>query len=153
MAPVRSDDDAKLAAHAECRQLDALAELIRVSWGADEPSFQRIYNARFMPDGPIEQWRAFDELQKRTTSPENAVQLWESFQLDDVTETARSLRVPTLILHARHERLHPYENAEQLKDLIEGSQLSALASNNHILQEDEPAFAEFLATVDDFLTR
>ena len=138
---------------AECRQLDALADLIRGSWGADEPSFQRIYNARFMPDGPIEQWRAFDELQKRTASPENAVQLWESFQLDDVTETARSLRVPTLILHARNERLHPYENAEQLKVLIKGSQLTALASNNHILQEGEPAFAEFLAAVDDFLTR
>jgi DNA-binding SARP family transcriptional activator/pimeloyl-ACP methyl ester carboxylesterase len=142
----------KARSDADHRQLDALAELMRTSWGADEPSFQRVYNARFMPDGPIEQWRAFDELQKRTAPPENAVRLWESTELNDVTEAARALRVPTLILHARNERLRPYEDAERLATLIEGSRLMPLESNNHILQEGEPAFAQFLAAVEGFLT-
>jgi DNA-binding SARP family transcriptional activator/pimeloyl-ACP methyl ester carboxylesterase len=143
----------KARSDADHRQLDALAELMRVSWGADEPSFQRVYNARFMPDGPIEQWRAFDELQKRTAPPQNAARLWESMQLVDVTVDARSLRVPTLILHSRDERLRPYPDAERLASLIAGSRLVALESNNHILQEGEPAFARFLATMDSFLER
>jgi pimeloyl-ACP methyl ester carboxylesterase/DNA-binding SARP family transcriptional activator len=141
----------KARSDADHRQLDALAELMRGSWGTDEPSFQRIYNARFMPDGPIEQWRAFDELQKRTAPAHNAVRLWESMQAVDVTDDARSLRVPTLILHARHERLRPYADAEQLAVLIPGSRLVAFESNNHILQQSEPAFAQFLAEVDGFL--
>jgi DNA-binding SARP family transcriptional activator/pimeloyl-ACP methyl ester carboxylesterase len=141
----------KARAEADHRELDALAELMRVSWGGDEPGFQRVYNARFMPDGPLEQWRAFDELQKRTAPPENAVRLWQSFHLNDVTDAARTLRLPTLIVHARDERLRPYADAEQLATLIEGSRLVPLESNNHILQEGERAFARFLDEVERFL--
>ncbi len=143
----------KARSDADHRQLDALAELMRGSWGADEPSFQRVYNARFMPDGPIEQWRAFDELQKRTAPPQNAVRLWESMQLVDASDDARSLRVPTLILHARDERLRPFADAERLATLIADSRFVPLESNNHILQQDEPAFAQFLAEVDGFLAQ
>jgi pimeloyl-ACP methyl ester carboxylesterase/DNA-binding SARP family transcriptional activator len=141
----------KAETDAQHRELDALAELMRVSWGADEPGFQRVYNARFMPEGPLEQWRAFDELQKKTASPENAVRLWQSFQLNDVTDAARSLSIPTLILHARDERLRPFADAEQLAELIEGSRLVPLDSPNHILQAGEPAFAEFLDELERFL--
>ena len=136
---------------AELRELDALAELMRVSWGAEEPGFQRVYDARFLPDGPLERWRAFDELQQRTTSPENAVRLWTSFQTMDTTEEARSLRLPTLILHARDERLRPFADAEELAALIPGSRLVPLVSRNHILQADEPAFGRFLEEAEAFL--
>jgi hypothetical protein len=71
-----------------------------------------VYNARFMPDGPIEQWRAFDELQKRTAPPENAVRLWESTELNNVTEAARARRVPTLILHL-DQHLRPEHRASR----------------------------------------
>ena len=60
----------KARTEADHRELDALAELMRVSWGGEEPGFQRVYNSRFLHDGPLEQWRAFDELQKRTAPPE-----------------------------------------------------------------------------------
>jgi pimeloyl-ACP methyl ester carboxylesterase len=135
----------------EHRELDALGELMRISWGADEPAFQRVYNARFMPEGPLDQWRAFDALQQKTASPANAVKLWQSFLLYDVTKEARSLDVPTLILHARDERLRPFADAEQLAELIPGCRLMALDSVNHILQADEPAFGRFLDEIDRFL--
>jgi pimeloyl-ACP methyl ester carboxylesterase len=135
----------------QLRELDALAELMRVSWGAEEPAFQRVYDARFLPDGPIERWRAFDELQKKTASPQNAARLWESFGSFDVTDEARSLRVPTLILHGRDERLRPFADAEQLAQLIEGSRLVPLDSRNHILQAEERAFSRFIEEVDGFL--
>src|SRR5205085_133012 len=60
-------------------ELAALGQLIRLSWGSDEPGFRQIYDARFLPDGPLELWRAFDQLQRRSTSPENAYQLWRAF--------------------------------------------------------------------------
>ena len=143
----------KARTDADDRQLDALAELMRVSWGGDEPVFQRVYNARFIPDGPLEMWRAFDELQKRTAPPKNAVRLWQSFQFNDATDAALTLRLPTLIVHAREEQLRPYADAEQLATLIEGSRLVPLESNNHILQEGEPAFARLLDEVDRFLAQ
>ena len=83
----------------ERRTLAALGELIRISWGSEEPGFRQVYDARFLPDGPLELWRAFDELQRRSTSPENAYQLWRAFGDLDASEAARGLDVPTLILH------------------------------------------------------
>ena len=59
--------------------------------------------------------------------------------------------VPTLILHARDERLRPFADAEELADLVPGSRLVALDSRNHILQAEEPAFGRFLDEVEAFL--
>jgi hypothetical protein len=41
--------------------------------GRDEPAFRRVLAMQFMPEGTVEQWDAFDELQRVTTSPGNAV--------------------------------------------------------------------------------
>jgi DNA-binding SARP family transcriptional activator/pimeloyl-ACP methyl ester carboxylesterase len=142
---------AKARTPAELEALDGLIALMRASWGADQPLFHTLYNGMFMPDAPIEQWRAFDELQKKTASPDNAARLWEAFQRNDVVEEAKALDLPTLILHARSERARPYADAEALANLIRGSRLVALESNNHILQEHEPAFAQFLDEVDRYL--
>jgi hypothetical protein len=40
------------------RELAALGQLIRVSGGSDEPRFRQVYDAKFMPDGPLETWRS-----------------------------------------------------------------------------------------------
>jgi hypothetical protein len=52
-------------------------------------------------------WRAFDELQRRSTSAENAYRLWGAFGHLDASEAARSLDLPTLILHSRGDRRSP----------------------------------------------
>lgn len=135
----------------ERRELAALTELLRTSWGSDKPGWRSIYNARFMPDGPLELWRAFDELQRRSTSAENAVRLWKAFAHLDVTEEARRLDVPTLILHARDDAVWSFREAEELAALVPGSRLVPLDSNNHILQDHEPAFARFVDEVERFL--
>jgi pimeloyl-ACP methyl ester carboxylesterase len=135
----------------ERRELSALTELLRMSWGSDKPGFRSVFNARFMPDGPLEQWRAFDELQRRSTSTENAVQLWKAFADLDVRDEARHLEIPTLILHARNDAVWRFAEAEELARLVRGSRLVPLESNNHILQEHEPAFAHFLDEVERFL--
>jgi pimeloyl-ACP methyl ester carboxylesterase len=64
------------AGQTERRWRVALGELIRLSWGSDQPGFMQVYDAKFLPDGPLDLWRAFDTLQHRSTSAENAYQLW-----------------------------------------------------------------------------
>lgn len=132
-------------------ELAALGQLIRLSWGSDQPGFRQIYDARFLPDGPLETWRAFDQLQRRSTSPENAYQLWRAFGRLDASEAARSLDVPTLLLHSREDLVWSFEEAEELHAMIRGSRLVPLDSRNHILRTDEPAFDHLLAEVRRFL--
>lgn len=146
-----ASDTWRRASPTERRSLVALGELIRLSWGSDQPGFMQVYDAKFLPDGPLDLWRAFDTLQRRSTSAENAYQLWRAFGYLDAAEAARNLNVPTLILHCRRDQVWSFSEAEALNALVAGSRLVALDSSNHILQADEPAFARFVQEVRAFL--
>jgi DNA-binding SARP family transcriptional activator/alpha-beta hydrolase superfamily lysophospholipase len=142
----------KAATPAARGEIRALADLMRTSWGQDRPGFRQVYNARFLPDGPIDLWHAFDELQKHTASPENAYRLYTAWSEIDVTDIATQVHVPTLILHSRHELLRPYEeDALALAEAMPHARLVPLESRNHILQEHEPAFAQFVEEIELFL--
>lgn len=133
------------------RELTALGELIKTSWGSDRAGFRQVYDAKFLPDGPLETWRAFDELQRRSASARNAYRLWRSFGTLDCAVEARRLDVPTLILHSTDDQVWAFDEAEELHSMVAGSRLVGLPSRNHILQADEPAFATFIDEVERFL--
>jgi len=56
------------------------------------------------------------------------------------------------VLHARDEIRVPGEQARVLAALIPGARFKLLASRNHLLREDEPAWSEFLDDVEQFLS-
>ena len=69
----------------------------------------------------------------------------------DVTEAATRVQAPTLVLHARDELRVPMDQGRRLASLIPGARFVPLASRNHLLRADEPAWSEFLREVDEFL--
>jgi hypothetical protein len=62
-------------------------------------AFRQVFAAQFLPDGTRADWAAFDQLQRRTTSPENAVRFLEEFGRIDVRDEAGQVFCPALILH------------------------------------------------------
>ena len=126
-------------------------DLARVGWGRDDPAFRQVFAAQFLPDGSRSDWADFDQLQRRTTSPENAVRFLTEFAAIDVREAARQVSCPTLILHSRNDHRVPMQFGEELAELISGSRLVALASNNHLLTAAEPAWQVFCDEVRQFL--
>ena len=136
---------------AERREAALDIELARVGWRRDDTVFRQVFTSQFLPDGPAELWQAFDELQRGTTSAENAGRFLEAFAHLDVADLAPKVRCPTLILHGRGDRRVPLWCARQLATLIPDSRLVTLGTNNHILTSGEPAWAELLDELDDFL--
>lgn len=126
-------------------------ELARVGWGRDDPAFRQVFAAQFIPDGTRADWAAFDQLQRRTTSPENAVRFLEEFGRIDVRDLAREVSCPTLIMHSRDDHRVPLRYGEELASLIPDSRLVALSSNNHLLTATESAWQVFRAEIDEFL--
>jgi pimeloyl-ACP methyl ester carboxylesterase/DNA-binding winged helix-turn-helix (wHTH) protein len=140
------------AVDAEERRAAALdLDLARVGWGRDDPAFRQVFAAQFLPDGTRADWEAFDHLQRRTTSSENAVRFLEEFARIDVRELAESVCCPTLIMHARDDHRVPMRYGEELAALIPDSRLVALSSNNHLLTETEPAWQVFCDELGAFL--
>jgi pimeloyl-ACP methyl ester carboxylesterase/DNA-binding SARP family transcriptional activator len=128
-----------------------LLDLMRLGWGQDNPAFRQTFTTLFMPDATLGQMRWFNELQRRTTSPQNAVRFEEAFYGIDVAELARRVTTPTLILHARGDAMIPFEEGRRLATLIPDSGFVPLEGRNHILLETEPAWARFVEEVRGFI--
>jgi pimeloyl-ACP methyl ester carboxylesterase/DNA-binding winged helix-turn-helix (wHTH) protein len=135
----------------EERQAALDLELARVGWGSDDPSFRQVFTSQFLPDGTREEWDDLNELQRLSTSPENAVRFLETFARVDITAQAREVACPTLVMHARDDHRVPAECARELAALIPSSRLAILPGRNHILTRTEPAWPLFLSELDRFL--
>jgi pimeloyl-ACP methyl ester carboxylesterase/DNA-binding winged helix-turn-helix (wHTH) protein len=130
---------------------EARIDVVRLGWGRPDPTYRHIFVARFLPDATQDQLRSFDELQRRSTSPENAWRFVDEFANIDVTDLAPKLTVPTLIMCSRREPDNAFEQSRLLAALIPGSRLVPLDSCNHLLPERDPAWKHFLAEIDRFL--
>ena len=112
-------------------------------WGSDNPAFRQVFTSRFIPDGTDEQLRWFNDLCRKTTSPEFAGTLLRSRAETDVTGVLKDIRTPTLVVHARDDAVVPLSEGRLLASEIRGAQFVELDSRNHVLLEHEPAWARF----------
>jgi len=128
-----------------------LQGLLRQGWGRDTPAFRQVFTTLFMPGASAEQARWFNELQRVSASPENAYRITEAIADADVTPLLASIRAPTLVLHATQDAMVGLEEGRLLAAGIPGARFVSLESQNHLLLDDEPAFARFLAEVRAFL--
>jgi pimeloyl-ACP methyl ester carboxylesterase len=135
----------------ERREAEMQAELIRIGWGRDDPSFRLYFSSTFMPDADPQLWSDFAALMRRTTSAANALRLNNVSVTMDVRDAATKVTVPTLILHGRNEVRIPFSQGREYAARIKGSRLVPLDTRNHLMQPDEPAWAQFLRELDLFL--
>jgi pimeloyl-ACP methyl ester carboxylesterase/DNA-binding CsgD family transcriptional regulator len=135
----------------QTEQARVLGELIRVGWGGTVPAFRQVFSSIYIPSAGEEQKRWYDELQQVSSSGEMAARIWRSRSDIDVTETARRVTQPSLVIHAREDRAVPYEEGRRLAALLPDARFVTLESDNHVLQEEEPAWSAFLAEVRAFL--
>ncbi|ORB83556.1 hypothetical protein B1987_06670 [Mycobacterium kansasii] len=93
----------------------------------------------------------FDELQRSSCSGEHAARSRAVRYGVDVSELARTITVPTLVLHGRDDAVVAFDEGRKLASLIPGATFVPLGSANHILLQDEPAWNEFRAQLRGFL--
>ena len=128
-----------------------LIDLMRVGWGGAVPAFRQVFSSFFIPGAGEEQRRWYDDMQQVSSSGEMAARLWLSNAELDISDTARKASQPALVLHARGDLAVPYEEGRRLASLLPDARFVTLESDNHILQDGEPAWDAFLAEVRAFL--
>ena len=132
------------------RMYRAMIDLVRHGWGSDNPTFRQVFTSRFIPGGTDEQLGWFNEICRRTTSPEIAARLLELRAEIDITDLLSEVKTPTLILHSRNDDVVPLSEGHVLAAGIPGAEFVELDSRNHVLLESEPAWSRFQAEVLDF---
>ena len=133
------------------REAEALLALVRLGWGRDNPAFRQVFTNQFIPGGTPEQHRWWTDLERRTASPEVAAAILSAFYRIDVTDKARALDLPVLVMHARGDARVPFDEGRLLAALIPGARFVPLESDNHVLLDDEPAWRLFLSELWGFL--
>jgi len=122
----------------------AQIQLTRMGWGRDNPAYRQMFTSQFIPEATPEQARWFNELQRNSTSPENAAQFQTEFGKIDVQDLLPQVRVPTIVFHAQGDKVVPFEAGRRVAAGIPGARFVPLDGENHILLGDEPAWPRFL---------
>ena len=130
----------------------ALTSLLRLGWGLNNPAFCRTFTCRFIPEATPEHEKWFDELQRVSTSPENAARLMERGDELDVRPLLSQVKCPTLVIHCDRDQAVAAEAGRQLAAGIPGARYVSLPSANHLMLEEEPAWSMFLEELGLFLT-
>jgi pimeloyl-ACP methyl ester carboxylesterase/DNA-binding CsgD family transcriptional regulator len=132
-------------------EAETMIKLAELGWGRDNPAFRHFFTVRYIPDGTAEQQRWFNELERVSASPENAVRFMNVLFRIDVTDLARMVSCPTLVLHSTREEVVPFDEGRLLASLIPQARFVPLESRNHLLLEHEPAWPRWLDEVRAFL--
>lgn len=135
----------------ERERREAVMTLTRLGWGTNNSAYRHIFSQTFMPDGTPEELAWFDEFQRQTTSPENAVRFQDAFGDIDVRHLLGSVRAPTLVLHARHDERITLKQGRELAIGIPGARFVPLESRSHIILGHEPAWAVCMGEIERFL--
>jgi class 3 adenylate cyclase/pimeloyl-ACP methyl ester carboxylesterase len=141
----------KRGSSAQTQMDEALISAIESGWGQENPAFRQLFTSLFVPGGSVEQMMWFNELQRRTTTPGNAVRIRRVQNDIDVVEEASKVASPTLVLHVRDDAIVPFEEGRRLAASIPSARFVALDGRNHLFLEHEPAARRFHEEVRKFL--
>jgi DNA-binding NarL/FixJ family response regulator len=125
--------------------------MTKLGWGDENHAFLQAWASQFQPGGTLEHLRSWSEQQRAATSSEMAVRLIEIGWNIDVTQAARRISCPVLVVQADRDRVVPIEEARLLAGLIPDCRFVQLDSENHMPLADEPAWPRLLTEVHSFL--
>ena len=137
---------------ADRERFAAMKTLMKLGWGADDPTFRQLFTASMLQDATKEQIDAFNELQRLSASAESAVRYMETVSEFDVRPLLKQVNAPTLVMHVRDDRRVPIASGREMAAEIPGAKFVTLPGKNHLMLEQDPGTPIFLEEVRNFLS-
>jgi class 3 adenylate cyclase/pimeloyl-ACP methyl ester carboxylesterase len=138
---------------ADLDRFRAIATLMRFGWNSDDPTFRQMMTSQLMPTATKEQGQAFNEMQRKSLSAENAARHYETVCNFDIRELLPRVSVPTLVLHIRDDLMVPIDESRRMAASIPHARFVSLPGKNHIPLENDPGMPQFFEEVSNFLNR
>ncbi|WP_226648332.1 alpha/beta hydrolase [Microbulbifer variabilis] len=134
------------------KEREAIMTLTKVGWGQDNPAYRQIFSSTFMPSANANELAWFNEFQRLTTSPENAVRFLSVFGGINVIQQLKKVSVPTLVIHSLRDQRIPVKTACDIASSIPKARFVGLESDGHLLLGREPASKVFVEEVRKFIS-
>jgi len=132
-------------------EAEMMCRLAELGWGKQDASFRQFFTTQFIPGGSPEQVEWFNEMERLSTSPENAARFMREFNTIDVVAQLAQVTCPTLVLHSVREVRVPFAEGRLLATAIPDAKFVSIDSNNHLLLGHEPGWQRWVEEVRQFL--
>jgi pimeloyl-ACP methyl ester carboxylesterase/DNA-binding winged helix-turn-helix (wHTH) protein len=130
----------------------ALETLVRLDWGKNNPAFSAMFTSLYISENAsLEQQRWLNDLQRVSTTPENAARIMEACDGINVRDLLPAVSVPTIVFHCDRDRVVPPEEGRIIAAEIPNAKFAPLSSTNHLLLAEEPAWGVFLEELGRFV--
>lgn len=130
---------------------ELMLKTVELGWGEENEAFNQVWPTLLQPSSTLERLRALADVQRQSSTKENAVRLLRAAGELDISEAAPKVRCPTLIFHTKQNRAAPFEEGRLLASLIPNARFVSLEGANHVLTELEPAWEDFVRELRAFL--
>lgn len=130
---------------------EASRAMVSSGWGSPNPVYRHFFTTAYMPDATKAEGDSFDEMQRISTSPDNALTIMEMNAYVDAREDARAVRVPTLVLHVKGDMAAAIREGRELAREIPGAGFTELPGSNHCMVRGHAGFDEFFQEIEPFL--
>lgn len=130
---------------------DALRRLVSENWRSEMEEIGAGFMLPYLPEGPLAALVDAARNYQGSVSKETELALRDAINTVDNSALLPMVRCPTLVVHARHDAVHPLSEARKLAAGIPGAELLVLETANHLLVPGKPAWNVFLPAFNEFL--
>jgi pimeloyl-ACP methyl ester carboxylesterase len=128
-----------------------MLDLTRLGWGQENHAFMQVWASTFQPGGSLDYLRSWAEQMQHATAAATAVRLLDIGWQMDVSEAARKLECPVLVIHPERDCAVPLAEGRLLASLIRNCRFVQLDSQNHMPLADEPAWPRLTNEIRSFV--
>ncbi|WP_050932017.1 alpha/beta fold hydrolase [Aestuariivita boseongensis] len=130
---------------------DPIRGLLAEGWDDPNAVFVSAYMSAYFPDGPDHVVRNLAAYAQGNATREFIVRWRDVFDRASVANLLPLIDCPVLVIHARHDRIHPLSEAQKLAAGISRSELLVLESGNHFPLYGDPGWDIYLSAMLNFL--
>ncbi len=130
---------------------DFLKSMIDESWTDGKSSLVRALCLAYYPDGPIDE--VYETAEVLFHSQDAVLHQAARDAINNVSnvDLLGQVQCPTLIVHGRHDAIHPLSEAQKLATGIANAELIVLDTANHLPFPGHPTWPQFASAVRSFL--
>lgn len=130
---------------------DALKSMIAEGWGNPDSPFATAFLTSYFPEGPLEDVRGIVGMMQAACTMETMLRDRDVINSANLTPLLKDVRCPVLIVHGRHDAVHPVSEAQKLAAGIPNAELVLLDTANHNPLPRNSTWDEFVEVLIDFL--
>lgn len=105
----------------------------------------------YQPEGPLADVTAFAKMVHEAASPEFELKIRDIINSHSSIDLLGRVTCPVLILHSRHDAVHPLSEAHKLASGLPDAELVVLECRNHVPMRGNPAFEVYLRELCHFM--